>query len=374
MKADEQKAVARDIFALALEAVKSGKPADKVISFEVKNRRFMGANDRRTVTDMVWNTFHNLAYLRWKLGDDAEAGELFDLSLKPRDLTGAPEYVLYDCPAFLFADMPKEEIKAMQARASFDLRVNISKMARDKVIQMFKMQGISAEKTPFSPVGLRMHKHFPLEETTAYKRGLVAVMDEGSQLVACKIAPFINKGDKVLDLCAGGGGKTLALFDLVAEKGGADFTATDISAERLEKLKARAKLAVFKVIKIEPLAPDYQPFLAKHTAAFDEVVVDAPCSGTGTWRRAPDAKWRTSSLALASYESEQRAILTKASQMVKKGGKLFYITCSLRQAENEAQVEWFLSENKSFTLLDSEYILPSKYASDGFFVAMIENK
>ncbi len=374
MKADEQKAVARDIFALALEAVKLGKPADKVISFEVKNRRFMGANDRRTVTDMVWSTFHNLAYLRWKLGDDAEAGELFDLSLKPQDLTGAPEYVLYGCPAFLFADMPKEEIKAMQARASFDLRVNISKMARDKVIQMFKMQGISAEKTPFSPVGLRMHKHFSLEETTAYKRGLVAVMDEGSQLVACKIAPFIDKGDKVLDLCAGGGGKTLALFDLVAEKGGADFTATDISAERLEKLKARAALAVFKGIKIEPLSPDYQPFLAKHTAAFDEVVVDAPCSGTGTWRRAPDAKWRTSSLALASYESEQRAILAKASQMVKKGGKLFYITCSLRQAENEAQVEWFLSENKSFTLLDSEYILPSKYASDGFFIAMIENK
>ena len=239
---------------------------------------------------------------------------------------------------------------------------------------MFKMQGISAEKTPFSPVGLRMQKHFPLEETTAYKRGLVAVMDEGSQLVALKIAPFINKGDKVLDLCAGGGGKTLALFDLAADKGGADFTATDISAERLEKLKIRAKLAVFKGIKVEALSPDYQPFLSHHIAAFDEVVVDAPCSGTGTWRRAPDAKWRTSQLLLASYESEQRAILAKAAQMVKKSGKLFYITCSLRRAENEAQVEWFLSENKSFTLLDSEYILPSKYASDGFFVAMIENK
>ena len=374
MNADEQKAVARDIFALAMEAVKSGKPADKVISFEVKNRRFMGANDRRTVVGMVWNVFHGMAYLRWKLGDDAEAGELFDLSLKPQDLTDAPEYVRYGCPAFLFADMPKEEIKAMQARASFDLRVNTSKMARDKVIQMFKMQGISAEKTPFSPVGLRMQKHFPLEETTAYKRGLVAVMDEGSQLVALKIAPFINKGDKVLDLCAGGGGKTLALFDLVAEKGGADFTATDISAERLEKLKTRAKLAVFKGIKVEALAPDYQPFLSSHIAAFDEVVVDAPCSGTGTWRRAPDAKWRTSPLLLASYEAEQREILAKAAQMVKKGGKLFYITCSLRPAENENQVAWFLSENKSFALLDSEYILPSKYASDGFFVAMIENK
>ena len=253
-----------------------------------------------------------------------------------------------NCPEWLLQYLPpafEAELAALNTDAPTDLRVNTLVAKREAI-------KLDADFTPKSPYGLRLKKRQPLDMNGQYE-----VQDEGSQLVTIYAAP--QPGEKVLDYCAGAGGKTLMMAALMQNKG--EITAFDIDPRRLETLKKRAKQAKVEILNFENMG------------GYDLVFVDAPCSGTGTWRRAPDAKWRLTASKLKYYIFLQRQVLADASRFVKKGGRLVYVTCSVLPIENEQQVEWFLRQNKDFKQSGEAMSLsPFKTNTDGFFAVSFE--
>jgi len=386
---------AQEIFAKAYTEVLRGKPADSSVTSEIRNRRYMGSSDRRAVTGMIWNTFRSMAKALWYLrehGIKVTAEEIFNTVLQEKykdSEEGMSLWAKYECPQELFADFAGKEksLLYMNNQAETDLHINFAKTDINDMLSYFKEQGISADVLPYSLDGIRLGKRVNLQALPAFKDGLFWVQDEGSQIISRLVAENIKDGAKVLDLCAGAGGKTLSLYDM--KKGrGVSFTACDVAAARLKELDKRADTVGFAGIKTKVLPLSYEPFITDNAESFDVVLVDAPCSGTGTWRRSPDAKWRTTKADCEKYEKMQSDILPKAAKFVKKGGKLFYVTCSLRTAENEMQTQKFLNDNPDFAPLNTAkiftlpkcpdgfvfkeyyaYLLPEIWNTDGFFIA-----
>lgn len=393
---------AKEIFIKTWAGVMQGKPASNIITKELKGRRYIGSSDRRTITSIIWNVFRNMAKIKYTLvqiGKDESAENIFDASFTDFSLYDLPDFARLECPPFMLADFKGKEadLMAMQSEAGVTLRVNLSKTSLDKVIADFALEGIAAARLPFADTGIRLEKRCNLEACVCFKKGLVTPQDEGSQIISAVITQaalnmYQGKPLKVLDLCAGAGGKTLFLLDSL--RGKAHITATDIAANRLSELRKRAATMGFADFQTAVLTETYQPFLTERTEYFDMVIVDAPCSGTGTWARNPDAKWRTHQTDLEQYQIMQYDILHKAAKFVKSNGMLVYITCSLRAKENEAQVQTFLKENKNFTAakvksfctslkkpddfngLDNDdfYIHPALWHTDGFFAAVFTKK
>lgn len=385
---------AREIFTKAFTEVLKGRPADSIVTAEIKNRRYMGSSDRRAVTEMIWQSFRNTAKALWYLRDsDASAEAIFDTVLAEKynnDLAkDMPLWAKYECPQELFSDFAGKEqsLLYMNNQAETDLRINSAKADIKSIIRYFEQQDVPATALPYSPDGIRLKKRINMQAFSAFKDGLFWVQDEGSQIISRWVAENINDGARVLDLCAGAGGKTLSLYDMTRGKD-VSFTACDVAFSRLKELEKRADKAGFTGINVKTLPISYEPFVTEAAESFDVVLVDAPCSGTGTWRRSPDAKWRTSITDCEKYQKMQADILPKAAKFVKKGGKLFYVTCSLRQQENENQTTIFLSNNKGFKPLDTgkifslpkypkgfesntfyTYLLPEIWHTDGFFIS-----
>ena len=388
MRPEARIQTAGEIFALAFN---QNLPADRIITAEIKKRRYIGSSDRREITAMIWKAFRNIAKISFSLKAKnlpLTAENIFTESMYHFADDDFPESVKLECPEWLWDDLKakSDDLKAMQNEAFTDLRVNITKTNCDIVTNMFANEGIQANQCNFSPVGIRLLKRCNLQACTAYKTGLVEVQDEGSQIISLMIGA--KPKDKIVDLCAGGGGKTLAMYDLSGKK--ADITACDIAYARLKQLQTRAKRAGFTGINTHVLTNDYEPWLSLNAGTFDLVVIDAPCSGTGTWRRAPDAKWRLTKKQTDFYEQTQQEILTRGAKLVKKGGRLVYITCSLREAENEKQFTDFLQKHDAFKPVlnlgnrfkeltgkdfagdEGEgflYLSPARLATDGFFFA-----
>jgi 16S rRNA (cytosine967-C5)-methyltransferase len=230
-----------------------------------------------------------------------------------------------------------EEQAALLERAPLDVRVNSLKADRAAVI------GEISEAEPLAlPDALRLPTDFALENHAAYNRGLIEVQDYGSQLIvaACEAKP----GSIVLDLCAGAGGKTLALAGAMQGKG--RLIATDTNRNRLDQLAPRAGRAGATHVETMLLNPGKEAvMLAELTAQCDLVLVDAPCSGSGTWRRSPETRWRLTPARLKRVVDEQAALLRLAAKMVAPGGTLVYAVCSLLEAEGRGQMEAFLSAN-----------------------------
>lgn len=218
-----------------------------------------------------------------------------------------------------------------------------------------------------------------------FQDGLFEIQDEGSQLIALAAAP--KPGMRVLDICAGAGGKTLAMGALMENKG--SITAADISEGRLKRAKQRFKRAGMFNTTLLPLSSENDKILKRKRGTFDIVLVDAPCTGTGTWRRDPDKKWRNIGPNLSSLLETQARILDSAAKQVKPGGKLVYATCSLLFEENEAQFAAFLEKHPDFTQTDlskmpelahiplsgaAMRLLPSEHKTDGFFCAIAVRK
>ena len=225
-----------------------------------------------------------------------------------------------------------------------------------------------------------------MENHRLVTKGHVEVQDEGSQLLAhlCDVRP----GWQVVDYCAGAGGKTLALAAAMAGKG--QLYAFDVDGKRLERLKPRQKRAGAHNVQPHLLAGSEDKLVAALTGSCQRVFVDAPCSGTGAWRRQPGAAWRLSEAKLATYRKMQRKILDSASMLVAPGGRLIYATCSVLPAENEVQADAFLSGHEEFSLLpirevwretigepppdvgDMLTLTPHRHGTDGFFAAVFE--
>lgn len=362
-------------------------PADKLLNTYFRERRYIGSKDKRAIAAHVYTALRLVPrYIRvtddnarllmlMVLRDEQNlsAADLRDIfsgdAYSPQKLTkfemcrleAEDEFTdaeKYAVPAelhSLFLDsMSEESYEALAAayltERTFDLRVNTLKSTREGVLALLTADGFEVSPTPLSPIGIRFNKRQSLEGHPLFKEGIIEVQDEGSQLVAlsCEAASKMT----VLDYCAGAGGKTLALAAAMQNKG--QLFACDIHEWRLRRARERIKRADIHNVRCQ-LADDSK-FLKRHSKFFDRVLVDAPCSGTGTWRRNPDMKFKTTATDIAELQTLQRAILTKAAPMVKPGGWLIYATCSVLKAENHDQIAWFLENHPEFTLATNDSI------------------
>jgi 16S rRNA (cytosine967-C5)-methyltransferase len=390
--------------------------------------RFAGSKDRAAIASLVYDALRRKASSAWIMGADTPRGsvlgalrELRGLApeaieplfsgeshapapladdererLRHATLDDAPAHVRGDYPEWLapafaaaFGDAAAAEGAALASRAPLDLRVNALKGDRARASKA--LAHLHPQPTPFSPFGLRIQpgadgRSPSLQAEPAYVKGLVEIQDEGSQLAS--LLSGVRAGQQVLDLCAGGGGKTLAFAGMMSNKG--QVYAADAEGRRLAPIFARLERAGARNVQVR--APrGTTDVLADLVGRCDVVVVDAPCTGTGTWRRNPDAKWRIRPGALAERLKEQHAILDQAVAYVKPGGRLVYITCSLLRDENEDQIAALLSRQPEFgpiaprSLCDEAdlaslarlesplgpglRLTPRSTGTDGFFVA-----
>ena len=309
--------IAKAIQEVLAEIDVSAKPANEILNAYTRARRYIGSKDRRAIQGGVWA----------------------ELRARP-------------WPEWVEKVIPEAEKKALHGEAQIILRANGD---REKIWAELLAEGIETEPTKLSPLGLILKKRIPLGSCKAYVAGRVEVQDEGSQLVA--LATGIKAGDSVLDYCAGAGGKSLCLAQMMKNKG--HIVAHDISERSLNELKKRAERAGAKIIEISQ----------KPTGQFDHVVVDAPCSGSGTWRRCPDAPLKLTEKLWREVQKKQASILDKACAFVVEGGLLHYMTCSILETENQGQMRAFLKRHKDFKLVHHEQWTPAKQGTDGFFLA-----
>lgn len=381
------------------------QPADNTVNVYFRTRRYIGGGDRREISALVWFVLRRYGRLRRSFGKDPTGREAVAAALRyqgtaidplfdgdkysPAPLTAEERAALArlpdnlpdavaECPDWLRGRIDDADIRAMVDEAPLDLRVNTLKSTREDVLKQLEQSGIKAEKTPYSPVGVRVRERVNVTALPVYTDGLVEIQDEGSQIVS--LLTRAEAGQIAIDWCAGGGGKTLALSAMMNAKG--TLYAADMNIKRLRDLPERAARAGANNVI---LLNDYNSL-----KQYDLVLVDAPCTGTGTWRRSADARWRISPEQSAQIIETQQKILDKACRFVKKNGRLFYITCSLDAAENEDQAAAFIQNHTDFVPEDLSPVLkettgieqsgktvrlrPSVCETDGFFAASFVKK
>lgn len=346
------------------EVQQKTQPASEILNAYTRSRRYIGSKDRRALADIVWGVLRAWARLEYVMPVADVSVKIEAFLAKDYVCLGAPEWVLWEVPEWLIAhiDSPEEELPALLEAAPTVLR---AVGARDKIQKKLKDEGIETVFTALSPYGLILQKRCNLNESKCYKTGLIEVQDEGSQMVAVETG--IKAGDTVLDYCAGAGGKSLAFAQMMGGKG--LIVAHDISRRSLDELEKRAARGGVRNIQtcLHIKTKDYP-------VGFSHVVVDAPCSGTGTWRRCPDARWKLTPKMLDDVVQKQRMILDEAKAFVKVGGFLSYMTCSLTRDENGDQVARFLDENPDFMLMKQRQFSPAQTGTDGLFVAVLKKK
>lgn len=414
------------------EAVEQAtKPADIVIRNYFRARRYAGAGDRREIIDRVYGLIRRHARLDWwcrqKLGSTSARGRaLADLVLnqshtakqtealcgngqytppqlspseivfirvlenQPLDHPDMSEAVTLEIPAWLADRLVPQwngdmatQMTALNKPAPVDLRVNTLKADCARALKLLADDGIEAEPTPLSPLGLRLVGRPNLEKTTAFKGGIIEIQDEGSQLAAMLVDA--KPGQTVIDLCAGAGGKALAIAALQKDDG--RLIACDIDDSRLNRLPQRAKRAGVSTVEICSIQPGIDAELAKIA---DRVLIDAPCTGTGTWRRQPEARWKLTPDDVDDYTATQATLLKTATTLVKPGGLMIYVTCSILPSENEDRIAAFLATTPNFSPIPipkvwpgtvggpcptDEIFLslnPADHGTDGFFIAILE--
>jgi 16S rRNA (cytosine967-C5)-methyltransferase len=364
------------------------RPAADALKDWGLNHRFAGSGDRAAVAGLVYDTLRRRASAGWVMGEGTPRATLlgmlrlergFDVDaiaaladgarfapaplsaeersrLAQADLASAPPPIAGDYPEWLdaqfarvFGDGRAQELAALAARAPLDLRVNTFKADRDKATAA--LSGVGCEPTRWSPVGLRIRlaaaaKSPAIHAEPAFLKGMVEVQDEGSQLAA--LLAGAARGEHVVDLCAGAGGKTLALAAAMENHG--QVYATDSDKRRLAPIHARLERAGLRNVQVRTPRGDAD-VLSDLAGRADLVLIDAPCTGIGVWRRNPDAKWRMRPGALAVRQKEQEAALDRAAPLVKPGGRIAYATCSVLAEENDDQVREFLARHPGFAVV-----------------------
>jgi 16S rRNA (cytosine967-C5)-methyltransferase len=387
--------------------------------------RYAGAKDRAFVSGLVLDVLRRRRSLGWRMGDDgvraaalgavrflwdwpvervAEAageaphgpGPLSDAERaaleSPHDLAQAPDAVRGDYPDWLDASMTRafgearaEEGAALSARAPVDLRVNLLKSDPERTLKA--LAPLSAEPSGVLETALRMPavdattRSGAVETIPQFSKGWFEVQDLGSQIAALSAGDV--KGKQVLDLCAGGGGKTLALAGAMGNTG--QIYAYDSDARRLADTIRRGDRAGVRNLQVR--SPVNAEPLKGLEGKMDVVFIDAPCSGTGSWRRHPDTKWRLTSEALKRRMADQDAVLDQGAAFVKPGGRMVYVTCSVLPEEDEDRIAAFLERTPGFAVLPATHdpkltrrltpdgflrLSPRASETDGFFVAVLE--
>jgi 16S rRNA (cytosine967-C5)-methyltransferase len=407
-------------------------PAANALKDWGQAHRFAGSGDRAAISGLVYDVLRRRASAAWLMEDDSPRARVlgmlklergFDVAriaglcdgarfapaalsdgeqaaLTTRSLEDAPTHVAGDYPEWLDGEFAKvfgearvEEATAMARRAPLDLRVNTLKAERDK--PLVSLRHLGARPTQWSPWGLRIEldadaRNPGIQAEPEFIKGAIEVQDEGSQLATLFTAA--RSGEQVIDLCAGAGGKTLALAAMMAGRG--RLIATDRDKRQLAPIYERLSRA--GVHNAEVRTPRDDDPLSGLDGASDLVVIDAPCTGTGTWRRNPDAKWRMRPGALEQRVKDQIEVLDRAARLVKPGGRIAYITCSVLPQENGEQVRSFISRHADFeivhvtnvtaplgdraisfrnaAMLSDEGVLmtPHSTKTDGFFVSVLK--
>lgn len=407
------------------------RPAALALSDWGRSHRFAGSGDRAAIGNLVYDALRQRASIAWRMGDDApralalgalrmgwglSPGEIAVLCdgarHAPAPLTEAEAGALQsapdpDAPPWAQGDFPEwltssfaaafgqravAEGQALAKRPPVDLRVNTLKADLEKVLRALKRFG--AERARWSPVGVRIPPRGKdaraphVEAETGHGRGWFEVQDEGSQLTA--LLAGVEPRMQVADICAGAGGKTLAFAAAMQNTG--QIYAYDDDPHRLRPIFERLKRAGARNVQVLP-GGEIEA-LHQLRERMDIVFADAPCSGSGAWRRRPDSKWRLTPNALADRIKEQRQALELARPLVKPGGSLIYVTCSVLPEENSAQAAWFTGQYPDFALtahggvwrerLGTEpppsadggggalLLTPFSHATDGFFVAIMK--
>ena len=380
-----------EILDQVIEAAKEGgAAADTVVMRYFTTRRYAGSKDRRAVRELVYAAIRRAgerpatgrAAVLALADTDPALAETFDGGThapapigpdEPRAAAGpAPEWLV---DALAASGVSADAMTALVGRAPLDLRVNRLKATRDEVLALLP----EAQATSFAPDGLRLSGGGNIEAMPAYRDGMIEVQDEGSQIVG--LALGAKPGERIVDLCAGAGGKTLALAAAMANEG--VLIAADVDRTRLSKLAPRAARAGVTIATTLLLDPNREAeSLADRLGTADGVLVDAPCSGTGTWRRNPEARWRLTPERIDRLATTQARLLALAATLVKPSGALAYIVCSLLDAEGTDQVDVFLAAHPGWTAEPlalpagrthgSGWRLdPALDGTDGFFVARL---
>jgi 16S rRNA (cytosine967-C5)-methyltransferase len=410
-------------------------PAAKALKEWGTAHRYAGSGDRAAIAGLIWDVLRRRASSAFIMDDDSPRARVLGMlkverglgveaiaalcddgrfapaalsdaehaALASRTLADAPPHIAGDYPEWLdaaLADMfggeRVAEATAMASRAPLDLRVNTLKAKREKMLGSLKHLG--ATPTPWSPIGLRIElgadaRNPGIHSEEDFIKGAIEVQDEGSQLAA--LLSGAKPGEQVIDLCAGAGGKTLALAAMMQGKG--RLIATDHDKRQLAPIYERLSRAGVHNCDIRtPKGPN--DTLADIHASADLVLIDAPCTGTGTWRRNPDAKWRMRPGALEVRLRDQAEVLDRAVPLVKPGGRIAYVTCSVLGAENGAQIRGFLARHPEFAVLPPAQVAavlwdkaddflaatwpspegllmtPRRTGTDGFFVSVLKRQ
>ena len=394
-------------------------PADRwLANFFHANRKKLGSRDRRFLSETVYSLFRHRLFLEtWSktLGSSesttlalfaaaaegivspedfadvckiAETKSIYS-SLRNRELPGSLKIaseeerlsLRYSFPLWFIrrwiATFGEEEcqklLEASNERPPLVVRINPLKMDRERLIERFRKKGFRVLPTERSPYGIFFIERVNLFDGEEFQKGFFEIQDEGSQLMCQMMEP--KPGEVIWDVCAGGGGKSLHLAALMQNKG--RIIATDIRERKLADLKKRAARA--GVYNIFPAELGRIGETREIKKGVDKILVDAPCSGTGTLRRNPDAKWKLTEEKLCAYHDDQTAILEKALPHLKTGGRIYYVTCSLEAVENEEVMNEILARHPKLAKIaypvsrDGYFrLLPHKHQTDGFFLAVAE--
>jgi 16S rRNA (cytosine967-C5)-methyltransferase len=363
------------------------RPASDALKDWGLAHRFAGSSDRAAIAGLAYDALRRKSSSAWLMGEASARAALVGMLRRERGLSveaisalfsgerfapatltaaeqaalagdgvaGAPAHVLGDYPEWLdphfarvFGDDRAAEGAALASRAPLDLRVNTLKAERDEVLP--KLAHLDAEACRWSPVGLRIRlsaeaKSPAIHAEPAFLKGTIEVQDEGSQLAA--LFAGAKPGQQVVDLAAGAGGKTLALAAAMENHG--QIYATDIDKRQLAPIHERITRAGARNIQVRTPRGEAD-MLSDLAGRIDLALIDAPCTGTGAWRRNPDAKWRVRPGALEQRMQQQQALLDSAAALVKPGGRIAYITCSVLADENDDQVDAFVARNADFSV------------------------
>ncbi len=425
------------IMDVLLEINEAAQPADAVIAKYFRGHRYIGSKDRAAISGALYYILRHMYRLNWWVdelaGTKLSAEERIRLTIilflsllkkYPADAITAVfsggkyapaaleddevaflkklegrtlihpnmnDSIRLECPPWAYSLMKPfygetldSEMRAMQEAASLDIRINPLKTTRDDILEELEKAEIKGKATPFSPYGIRIDGRPPLSQMAMFKDGRIEVQDEGSQILSLMLDA--KSGMSVVDFCAGAGGKTLAIAAGMNNKG--RVVACDVAGGRLEKAKLRFRRAGLHNIETHELKNENDQWVKHNAGKYDRVIIDAPCSGTGTWRRNPDARWKQLGPSLDELLGMQTRILNSASRLVKAGGRMVYATCSMLQEENQSQITAFLEKNPSFKLVPLDaampaqlkklakgemlVLTPSRHKTDGFFAVVLE--
>jgi 16S rRNA (cytosine967-C5)-methyltransferase len=395
-----------------------GHPADAVLRTFFRDHPQLGARDRAFIAETVFACLRRKRLLEHLAGSshprrmvlaclttlrgvsDPELAPLIDESeaawlrdVRATSLEQLPLAVRCDFPDWLIEKLLPQLgdehallalARSLNEPAPLDLRVNRTQTTRDAVLAQFSRDGIEAQATPYSPLGVRLQGNPAVNRHELFRSGAIEVQDEGSQIIGLLVGP--KRSHLVVDFCAGAGGKTLLLGDLMHSHG--RLYAFDTSEKRLANLRPRVARAGLHNVQPRLITDELDERIGRLAGKADRVLVDAPCSGLGTLRRNPDLRWRQTPGAIEKMTVKQASIVAAAAQLVRAGGRLVYGTCSLLEEENEAIVQGFLAARPDFALVPAGEVLaqaripldtgrylrltPAAHGCDGFFAAVLE--